>query len=151
MPKVKEEVWELTSGDTVAIPAANRADGTASVWSDVWKYQVPVGQAHILKPGHRLAFYLKDTTTAEVGSGTCRIRIEVRDQSESDRSVIFGPALYASLKEFQQDDKMARLSLQKDIVVGERFFIVVVGYDDAALDESISYFKMETIRVRSGI
>ena len=149
--KVKEETWELTSGDTIAIPAANRADGIQNTWSDIWKYQVPAGQAHVLKPGHRIAFYLYDA--AEAAAGSTRVRIEIRDQSEQDKSVIFGPALYTSLKEFQQDDKMARLALQKDIALGERFFLVVVIYDTNAtgLDESASYFKIETIRIRSSI
>jgi len=148
--KVKEEVWALNSADTIAIPSGNRADGTASVWSDIWKYQVPTGQAHILRASHRLAFYLEDVS-AQVSNGTCEIRIEVRDQSEQDRSVIYGPALYVATKEFQDDTKMARLSVRKDVVVEEKFFIVIVVKDDGAIDESDSYFKLETVRVRSSI
>lgn len=150
MPTMKKESWTLNSADTSAIPSANRADGTASKWSDIWKYQVPVGQGHVLKPSHRFSAYLEDASTV-VGSGTCRIRIVVRDQSEQEESAIYGPALYVASSEFQDDDKMARLGLQGDLVVEERFFIVIQVYDDGAIDESDSYFKLETIRVRQTI
>lgn len=151
MPNIKEESWTLNSADTTAIPAGNRGDGTANAWSDIWKYQVPVGQAHLLKSGHRFSSYLEDGAPAEVGSGTCRIKIVIRDQSEGEEKVIYGPALYVASKEFQDADKMARLDLLKDEVVEERFFIVVSVKDDGAVDESDSYFKLETLRVRSTI
>jgi hypothetical protein len=150
MAKVKEESWTLNSADTTAIPSANRGDGTASVWSDIWKYQVPTGQAHVLKPRHRFAAYLEDAST-EVSNGTCRIRIVVRDQSEQDEKAIYGPSLYVASKEFQDAEKMASLALGADLAIEERFFIVIQVYDDGAIDESDSYFKLETIRIRSSI
>ena len=150
MGNVKEETWTLNSADTTSIPSGNRADGTASKWSDIWKYQVPTGQAHILKPGHRFAAYVEDASL-EVSNGTCRLRIVVRDQSEQDEKSIYGPALYVASKEFQDDEKMARLGLNNDLVVEEKFFLVIQGYDDGAIDESDSYFKLETVRVRSTI
>ena len=151
MGNVKEEVWALTSADTAAIPAANRADGTANVWSDIWKYQVPVGQSHVLKPGHYLATYVEDSSPAEVGSGSCQVKVVVRDQSEQDEKAIYGPALYVATKEFQDRDKMAKLQLQHEVLVEERFFIVIQVKDDGTVDESDSYFKLETIRIRKGI
>jgi len=150
MGRPKEETWALTSADTVAIPAANRGDGTASKWSDIWKYQVPTGQAHILKPGHMFSAYVEDAS-AEVGGGTCRIKIVVRDQSEQDEKSIYGPALYVASKEFQDRDKMARLGLQSELVVEEKFFVVIQAYDDGAVDESDSYFELETVRIRQSI
>jgi hypothetical protein len=150
MGKVKEESWALTSADTAAIPAANRADGTANQWTDIWKYQVPSGQAHILKPGHFFAAYLEDVG-AEVGGGTCQIKIVKRDPSQSEEKALYGPALYVSSKEMQDKDKMARLALQKEELVEEQFFIVVMVKDDGAIDESDSYFKMDTARIRSTI
>ena len=150
MANVKQETWTLNSADTTAIPSANRADGTANAWSDIWKYQVPVGQAHVLKPSQRFAAYLEDAS-AQVGNGTCRIRIQVRDQSEQDYQTIYGPALYVASKEFQDADLMAKLDLMKDKVIEERFFIVVSVLDDGAIDESDSYFKLETIRIRGTI
>ena len=150
MGKVKEEAWTLNSGDTTAIPAGNRANGVATKWSDVWKYQVPTGQAHILKPGHHFSAYLEDAG-AVVGDGTCRLKIVIRDQSEQDEKSIYGPALYVASKEFQDRDLMAVLALQSDLAIEEKFFIVIQGYDDATITEANCYFKLETVRIRSSI
>lgn len=150
MPKVIQESWGLNSNSTTSIPSGNRADGTANKWSDIWKYQVPTGQAHILKPGFTFSAYLEDAS-AEIGNGTGRIRIEIRDQSEQDAKSIYGPALYVASKEFQDSRKKATLDLQSDTAIEERFFIVVLVNDDGAIDESDSYFLLETIRVRSGL
>jgi hypothetical protein len=151
MPRVKEEAWDLNSNDTIAIPAGNRSDGTANTWSDIWKYQVPTGQAHILKPSHHFSAYLAVAGPTEVGGGTCRIRIQIRDQSEQDSKAIYGPALYAVSKDFDDVRKMAKLSLQNDVAIEERFFIVIQAYDDGTISEAVSYFNLETIRVRSSI
>ena len=151
MGNVKEEVWALTSADTSAIPTANRSDGTANQWTDIWKYQVPSGQSHILKPEHYLAAYLEDSSPAEVSNGTCQIKLVVRDQSEQDEKCVYGPALYVATKEFQDRDKMASLQLKHEVMVEERFFIVFQAKDDGTIDESDSYFKLETIRIRKGI
>ena len=150
MGRVKEEAWSLNSGDTTAIPAANRANGTASTWSDIWKYQVPTGQAHILKPGHHFSLYLYDAS-GECTAGKGRVRIVVRDQSEQDEKSVFGPALYETCKNFNDVTKMATLGLQNDLVVEEKFLIVFQIYEDEAATESSSYFKLETIRIRSSI
>ena len=152
MGKIKDEIWTLSSVDTTAIPSGNRADTVASKWGDIWKYQVPTGQAHILKPSHRFSAYLYDagTTPAEVAN-TGLIKIEVRDQSEADSKVIFGQVMYVQCKEFTDVRKIATLSLQQDLAVEERFWIVVMGYYANIIDESASYFKLETVRIRSTI
>ena len=150
-PNVKEESWSLNSADTTAIPSGNRSDGTANKWSDIWKYQVPTGQAHVLKPGHRFSSYLEDSSPAEVGAGTCRIKIVIRDQSEGDEVKIYGPSLYVASKEFQDVDKMARLDLMGDRAIEEKFFLVVMVLDDGTVDESDCYFKLETVRIRSTV
>lgn len=151
MPKVLQEAWSLTSGDTTAIPAGNRANGTADKWSDIWKYQVPTGQAHILKPSHHFVVYIYDGDAAECSAGLGRMRIVIRDQSEQDEKTIFGPHLYIPAQSFNDLTKMATLDLQADLAVEEKFFIVIQINEDAAATEASSYFKLETIRIRSGI
>jgi len=151
MAKVKEERWPLNSGDSIAIPSANRVDGVASKWSDIWKYRVPSGQAHILKAVHTFSAYLYEVSVAECGGGTCRVRIAIRDQSEADEKVVYGPVLYNVVKEFSDKSKIAKLKLISDVAVEERFYIVIQAYDDGIVDESVSYFSLETIRVRSTV
>ena len=151
MARMKEETWPLNSGDSSAIPSANRADGTASKWSDIWKYRVPSGQAHVLKATHTFSAYLYEVSVAECGAGTCRIQIAIKDQSEADAKIIYGPVLYAVVKEFKDKSKMAKLGLDRDYTVEEEFYIVIQVYDDGICDESVSYFNLETIRVRSTV
>lgn len=153
MAKVVEEAWALNSGDTTAIPAANRADGAATgSFSAIWKYQVPVGQAHILKPGHHFSAYGYELSTAECTSGGCRFKIVIRDQSEGDEKTIYGPALYVASTDFTDVTKMAKLDLRNELHVEERFFIVILAYTSTAVfDESASYFRLETVRIRSTI
>jgi hypothetical protein len=150
MPKIKEESWSLTSADTIAIPATNRADGVANVWSDIWKYQVPTGQAHILKPSHRISFYGASAGPVE-HVATTKVRILIRDQSEQDEITIYGPSLYVASKEFQDVRKMAYLMLPSERPVEEMFFIVVQTLSVLPTDESASYFRLETTRIRNTI
>ena len=151
--RVKEESWDLNSNDTTAIPSANRHDGAAiSTWGDIWEYQVPSGQAHILKPGSHFSCYGFELSTAECTNGGTRLKIVIRDQSKQDERCIYGPALYVVSKDFDDVTKMAKLALQSDLAVEEKFFIVIQAYTSAAVfDVSASYFNLETIRIRSGI
>ena len=157
MPRVIEEAWSLNSGDITAFGATGvttgpyRFDGTAGKWSDIWAYQVPTGTALVLKPAHRFSMYLDDSG-GEASAGVARVRIEIRDQSQGDSKVVFGPAMYESVSEFQDRDKMASLDITSDFAVEERMWIVVVIYITGdAHDESDSYFKLEAARIRSGV
>jgi len=123
-------------------------DGTANAWSDVWDYQVPTGISHIISPEHTLAFYIEDDSPAEVGNGDCQIRIEIRDTTENDRRVIFGPIQYVRVKEFQDSRSKAKFNVADDVVVKERYHIVVVAKDNGTIDASDSYFDLEMERVR---
>lgn len=149
MARVKEETWPLNSGDSVAIPPANRHNGVASRWCDIWEYQVPSGQAHILKASHSFSIYLSDGSV--VGDGTCRVRIAIKDQSKQDEKIIYGPVLFTVCKEFSDKSKIAKLGLPADLTIEERFYIVIQANDDGTIQESSSYFSLETIRVRSTV
>ena len=138
-----EEKWALTNSDS----NITEADGTASTWSDIWKYQVPTGVGHVLMPEHTISAYLEDAS-AEVGDGSCRISIEVRDTSEQDSKTVFGPALYVTLKEFQDVAKVAKLNIAHPVQVTERMWIVFRVNDDGAIDASDSYFEISMNRVR---
>lgn len=152
MVKTLEESWPLISSDPIIVNA-DRHDGVAGQWADIWEYQVPSGQAHILKPEHHFSVYIDDSVlgTSEATNGKCRLMIVVRDQSKQGGKVILGPIMYEACKDFNDKTKMAKLDLISDLVVEERFWIVIRGYSDTAIDESDSYFNLETIRVRSGI
>ncbi len=147
-PEVIEQPFRLTNLD----PVMSEADGTAAVWSDIWKYQVPVGVALILKPEHLFSLYLEDTSPAVVGDSSCSVKIEKRDSSGSDMLIAYGPALYMKSKEFQNRPLKARLSVAADgLIIEERQFLVIAALDDAAIDASDSYFELHVAKVRRSI
>ena len=49
------EPFVLEQIDTTLIPSGNRADGTANIWSQIWKFQVPAGQGMVLGPDDMFA------------------------------------------------------------------------------------------------
>ncbi|MBU2613914.1 hypothetical protein KJ925_05685 [Patescibacteria group bacterium] len=148
MAEVIEQPFRLTNLD----PVIAEADGTANLWSDIWKYQVPQGVALILKPQHSFSTYLEDTSPAEVGNPTCQVKIEKRDSSESDVLLVYGPDLYYASKEFQDKDLKARLRVpEAGVAINEREFLVIAAKDDATIDASDSYFEMYIAKVRKTI
>lgn len=147
MPEILEAPFTLYQND----PVISVADGTADTWTDIWKYQVPVGVSLILKPEHTFSAYLEDAA-AEVGSATCSVRIEKKDASESDTQIVYGPNLYIASKEFQDAKILAHLNVPASgIIVNEREYLVVTVLDDGAIDESDSYFELRIAKVRKAL
>ena len=144
------EAYVLNQIDTTLIPSGNRSDGSANAWVTIWKFQVPAGIGFVLGPKDIFAAYIEDAA-AEVGNNTCRVRIGIRDTSESDSKVIFGPVPYVSVKEFQDRRKTARLNISTPVQVFEEQFIVIDVYDDGVVDESDSAFMLEMHRTRQGL
>lgn len=145
--KIVNQPFRLFQDD----PNISVSDGTANQWTDIWKFQVPQGVNLILLPTHTFSAYIEDGS-AEVGTSTCRIKIEKRDSSLSDVLVVYGPDLYYSSKEFQEKSKMAHLSVSESgLIVNEREYIVISVYDDGTIDESDSYFELNIAQTRKAI
>lgn len=118
---------------------------TTGVWGDVWKYQVPQGTGIILQAGDQFSLYLDDG--AEVGQTDCWVKVEVRDPSEQDKTLIFGPTLYKRAREFQDRNTIAKLQLAKPIKVYPRQWIAVVAKDTGAITVGTCYFHLMTSKV----
>ena len=148
MPEIIEQPFRLYQDD----PVISKANGVVSTWSDIWKYQVPVGVSLILKPNHTFAAYLYETTNnAECGASDCMVKIEKRDSSESDVIKAYSD-IYYSIKEFQEKNKMARLQVPAEgIIVGEREFLVISVYDNGAVAYASSYFELHIAKVRKAL
>ena len=143
--EIREEPFQLTDNDA----NVTEADGTASTWSDIWDYEVPIGEAIRLTSEHTFSAYLENAS-AEVSNTTCSVRIEVRDPSGQDVVRIFGPALYIKVKEFSERPLLAHLGVA-ELTVRERQHIVVQANDDGAIDASDSYFQLHITRVRQAL
>ena len=139
--------FHLTSGD-----AGNaESDGTASAWSDIWKYTVPRGTEIILSNGSIFSCYLEDTAPAEIGDRDNKLKIEVRDPAESAVELVYGPNPYVRSKEFQDDDSKARLRLSQPISVPARYLIVISAYDGVSIDASDSYYDLLVQRIQRSV
>jgi hypothetical protein len=143
-----QETWKLTSGDTIAIPAGNRANGVASMWSDIWQCKVPVGQKLILLPTHKFHAKLYIAGPTEVTDAGCQLRIMLKDQTLGGGEVIYGPTLYVSSKEPVDTTKMARLMLTNSKIVDETFYIIIQAYYASVIVENLSSFSLDTVRYR---
>lgn len=153
MPDIIEQPFRLYQDD----PVISVADGTAAVWSDIWKYQVPVGVSLILKPHHTFACYLWETTAdAECTTTNTMVKIEKRDSSESDVVKVFLD-LYITCREFAEKPLMAKLQVPEEgIIVNEREYLVISVYDpDGAVDEAGGtldcYFELHIAKVRKAL
>ena len=75
----------------------------------------------------------------------------MRDPAEQDTLIVYGPALYITSKEFRDSTQKARLGTSGDILVPERYWIVIMARDDGAVDASDSYFDMLIARQRAKV
>ena len=146
MGKVVEEAFDLTQES----PDVTQADTTANEWNDLFLYQVPTGQAHVLKAEHMFSAYLKNTSDAEMGD-TTQIKLEVRDATQSDKKTVYGPALYKTVLEFQDRDLMARLQVREPVHVREKMYIAIMVKGSADVDKDFSYFDLAINRIRQGL
>jgi len=152
MPEIVESPFRLTSDD----PVISRADGVASTWSDLWKYQVPIGVSLILKPEHTFVANLEHTVTTGCGNATCMVKIEKRDASESEVVKVFFD-LYYAVKEWQDQSKMAHLQVPPEgIIINEREFLVISAFESAGAIQAVaagdvSYFELRIAKVRKAL
>ncbi len=153
MPEIVEQPFKLNQAD----PVISAADGVANTWSDIWKYQVPVGMSLIIKRNHTFACYLDEGTgSTESGVADASVRIEKRDASESDVEIIFGPKLYTSVKQFTPFNRVAKFGVPEEgKIINEREYLVVVILNDAILTSASSsyycYFEMQIAKVRKAL
>ena len=107
-----DEPFDLNDGDS----NVTKANATAAVWSDLYKYQIPVGIGHVLQAGHTFSITLINTSGTVLANND-QVKIEVRDSSEQDRRTVFGPASYIRCQEFQDRNKLARLNVSAPVSV----------------------------------
>lgn len=145
MPKIVEEAFDLNQEDT----NVTQADTTSGEWGDLFLYQVPTGHSHVLKKEHTFSAYLKDTNGTELTAPQL-VRLEVRDSTQMDRKTIYGPTIYATVKEFQDRDKMATLNVPGEIYVREKMYIAIVVKSSGTYgaDKDTSYFDLNINRIR---
>ncbi len=153
MPQIIEQPFTLNQDD----PVLSVADGVASTWSDIWKYQCPVGLSLIIKPEHTLALFLAVAGPAEIAAAagtwnTGMVRVEKRDASGSDVQVIAGPRIYRSFRQFADQERLAHFNVPAEgVIINEREYFVILAYDDGTISETVCYFEARIAKVRKAL
>jgi len=146
MVKVFEQRYHLTDAD----PAITAADGTADVWSDIFKWQCPQGVTLLLKPTDTFSAYID--ATGEITAPAAQIKVEWRDASEQDKRPILGPAMYTRVTEFQDEELKAHINVPSEgLPVQPRQWLVVMVHDDGTVLETNSFFDLFTTRIRESV
>jgi len=153
MPGIIEQPFTLYQDD----PVISVADGVASTWSDIWKYQVPIGVSLIIKPEHTLSLYLAIAGPTEIAAAdatynTGMVRVEKRDASGSDVQVICGPRIYRAFRQFSDRERLAHFNVPAEgVIIGEREYFVMLAYDDGTISETVCYFEARIAKVRKAL
>jgi hypothetical protein len=124
-----------------------QADGTADELQDLFKYRVPKGQRIILRPEDVLAVYVVETD-GTAAQNNALIKLELRDATETEKTPLVQSTQYVNFAgEFQDEDKLIHLDIQKEIVVDEQEYLVILGKNPAPfLDKDLSYFELRCHR-----
>ena len=148
------EPFSLTKADSNVTSSDGVVASTA--YCTIYSYQVPTGLGHIILPGHTIGMYLEGTDDAEMPATTL-IKVSVQDAAQSDKKTILGPIMYASLKEFQDADKIAKFNVPEPVKVYEKQYIIIesagadatgTGGCDQTGASSDCYFEAKISRVR---
>lgn len=156
MPEIIETPFRLYQDDPViSVTSA----GVADTWTDIWKYQVPIGVSLIIKPEHTISIYLDHSTGSDEMAATaaewnrCMVKVEKRDASGSDVRVICGPKIYRAFRNFTDKNRLAHFNVPPEgVIIGEReFFVIVVNDSDDTFAEGYCYFEARIAKVRKAI
>lgn len=153
MPGIIEQPFTMYQDD----PGIAVADGVASTWSDIWKYQVPMGTSLIIKPEHTLSLYLAVASPTEIAASagdwnTGMVRVEKRDASGSDVQILAGPRIYRAFREFQDQNLLAHFNVPAEgAIINEREYFVILAYDDGTISEAVCYFEARIAKVRKAL
>jgi len=124
-----------------------QADGTANELQDLFKYRVPKGQKVILRLDDVLCLYAEETdATAE--QATALVKLEMRDATGEEKTPLLNSTQYANFAgEFQDEDKIIKLDIAREIIVGEQEYIsLMVKNPTPFTDKDNSYFELRTHR-----
>lgn len=124
-----------------------QTDGTAEALQDWMSYRVPKGQKIILRPDDMFCVYAEETDASAL-QATALVKVELRDATATERITLVQQTQYANLNgEFQDEDKLVHLDIQKEIIVGEQEYIVVMIKNPTPYaDKDTGYFEIRCHR-----
>jgi len=83
---------------------------------------------------------------------TDRIRIQIRDPNEMNRIPILGPRNYATIKEFQDREKLGLLDIYSPQIAREKMWVIIEVLPlGGIVDVSEGFFDLGCTRIRPAI
>ena len=124
-----------------------QADGTAEELQDLFLYRVPKGQKIILRPEDVLALYSEETDASAIQT-TALVKLELRDATQTEKTALLQSTQYVNFNgEFQDEDKLIHLDIQREVIVGEQEYIALqVKNPTPYADKDTSYFELRCRR-----
>ena len=105
----KEVQFRLTEDDPNITADATFGTG----WRDTWKFRCPQHMSIVLKPGQRFSAKLYDSADAEYVAPDALVKVEVRDPSEQQAIIDYGPDNYKRSSDFQDIKKRRCLRITR--------------------------------------
>lgn len=156
--------WASLSGVTDGTTGFTAAAGTKDVtWTrpDDWtavakggltvywvRARVSAYTSVSTQPTGDQAWIHPDPTAME---NTDRVRVEIRTPNELTRRPLIDGAIYSTVSEFQDRDKVYRLDIGGDVVAEGECWIVILVKAKSPIDVSACYFDLTCDRVRHAI
>ena len=134
----------LTQDDANVFPGS---DTIPNHWGDISRYRVPQGTGIILQNGDQFSLYLGTGPNVEASLYGSFVKIEVRDPAEQDVEKVLGDVLYLRVREFEDRNKIARLTVPEPVKVYPRQWIVVVAKSTHSIKVGECYFGLLTSKV----
>jgi len=137
------EPWVITQEDS----NVTQADTTANELQDLFKYRVPKGMKVHLRPTDIICFYGRETDNTALQANAL-VKLEMRDATGEEKTPLVNSIQYANYNgEFQGKNKLIKLDIGREIIVGEQEFIsLMVKNPSPYADKDLSYFELRTHR-----
>lgn len=129
------------------------SDTTADSLQDVYSYRVPIGVTIILRPTDVLCVGIEETD-GTVAQNISLVKLEKRDQTGEEKMPLVNSMQFANFAasgvgEFQDEDKLVRLEINKELRVEEQEYIVLMAKNASPyIGEDDSYFELRCHRER---
>ena len=143
--KVREELYQFTQLEPGVEAQQAEPDASARpTFTELYRYQVPVGMKYTFRPGHTFSF---DSTL----DPTDLVRVEVRSQNQMGSVFLIESAMEDQVDEFTDIDLIKRFDISEPVVAEAGMWIVIGVIDAAAVDPDDCHFILTCDRQRIGI
>lgn len=123
-----------------------QTDTTAATMSTWMSYRVPKGEKIILRPEDEICIYAADTGAAALDA-FAPVKVILKDATDTEETPLVQSIQYGSYNgEFRDRDKIIKLDIAHEIIVGEQEYIKIQIKDTTGADKDTGYFEIRCHR-----